>query len=105
MIGILQALGRRIHRGMKGGIMTAIVIIALVLIVLGALIPVLWPMLQDTQTDIDALNATGSTSTAFLQNMWPIVLLVVGLGIVVALILYALKRFGVLGGGKLGGGI
>ena len=105
MIGKFKALGRRIHDGMSGGIMVAIIIVALTLIVLGALIPVLWPMLQDTQTDIDALNATGSVSTSFLQNMWPIALLVVGLGIVVALILYALRKFGVLGaGGKKGGG-
>lgn len=94
-----------IHRGVKGGIMTAIIIVALVLIVLGALIPALWPMLQDTQTDIDALNATGSVSTSFLQSMWPIALLVVGLGIVVGIIIYALRRFGVLGGGGLKGGV
>lgn len=97
--------GRIVHGGMRGGIMTAIIVVALVLIVLGALIPVLWPMLQATQTDIDALNATGSVSTAFLQNMWPVALLVVGLGIVIAIILYALKRFGVLGSGGTKGGI
>lgn len=106
MIGRVKAIGRRVfHSGMKGGIMTAIIVVALVLIVLGALIPVLWPMLQDTQTDISALNATGSASTAFLQSMWPIALLVVGLGIVVAIILYALKRFGVMGSGGFKGGI
>lgn len=106
MIGRVKAIGRRVfHSGMKGGIMTAIIVVALVLIVLGALIPVLWPMLQATQTDIDALNATGSSSTAFLQSMWPVALLVVGLGIVVAIILYALRRFGVLGSGGFKGGI
>lgn len=83
----------------KGSILTAVVIVALTIIVMGALIPVLWPMLQATTTNITAIAGTDAP-TAFLKTMWPIAILVVGLGIVVAIIFYALRKFGVMGGGK-----
>ena len=89
---------RRIHRGIKGfSILGAIIIVAVTLVVLGAAIPVLWPMMQETEADIAALNesAGATAATNFLESMWPIVILIVGLGIVLALIWFGLKRFGV----------
>jgi len=83
----------------KGSILTAVVIVALTIIVMGALIPVLWPMLQATTTNITAISGSDAPTT-FLKTMWPIAILVVGLGIVVAIIFYALKKFGVMGGKK-----
>lgn len=96
----------RIHRGIKGfSILGAIIIVAVTLVVLGAAIPVLWPMMQETEADIAALNesAGATAATNFLESMWPIVILIVGLGIVLALIWFGLKRFGVRLGGKKGG--
>ena len=70
--------------------------VILVIIVLGALLPVLWPMLVDTDTDIQAIEGGGAI-TGFLQAMWPIALIVVGIGIGAGIIYYALKKFGVAG--------
>lgn len=84
-------------RGKESGMVGKVVSVILLIVVLGAIVPALWPVMQDTDTDIQALNATGSTSTAFLQTVWPIVLLVIGIGVAAGLIFYALRRFGVLG--------
>lgn len=88
----------------RGAILHAVVIVALVIIVLGALLPVLWPMLQATTTNITAIAGTDAP-TQFLKTMWPIALLVTGLGIVVAIVFYALRKFGVLGGKGGKGGL
>lgn len=87
----------QVWRDQKGSILSAIVVVALALIVLGALIPALWPMLQATTGNITAISGT-DTPTVFLKAMWPVALLVTGLGIVIAIILYAMKKFGVMGG-------
>jgi len=87
----------RVWADQKGSILTAIVVVALALIVLGALIPALWPMLQATSGNITAIPGT-DTPTVFLKAMWPVAILVTGLGIVIAIILYALRKFGVMGG-------
>lgn len=68
----------------------------MLIIVLGALIPVLWPMMEATDTDIQALTETGPITT-FLQTMWPIVLLVIGIGVAAGLVFMALRKFGVMG--------
>lgn len=68
----------------------------MVLVVLGALIPILWPLMDTTNTDIQAMNGT-STITTFLQTMWPIVLLIIGIGICAGLVFFALRKFGVIG--------
>lgn len=70
--------------------------VVMLIIVLGALIPVLWPMMEATDTDIQALMETGPI-TVFLQTMWPIVLLVIGIGVAAGLVFYSLKKFGVIG--------
>ena len=70
--------------------------VVLVVVVLGALLPVLWPMLVDTDTAIQGLEGGGITD--FLQAMWPIALIIIGIGIAAGLIFYALRSFGVIGG-------
>ena len=74
-----------------------IVGVILLVVVLGAIIPALWPTMTNTDSDIQALNSTGAATT-FLQTIWPIVLLVIGIGIAAGLVFYALRKFGVLGG-------
>lgn len=71
--------------------------IVLMVVVLGALLPVLWPMVEDTAADVSGnLSGTGPGGT-FIATMWPIVLLIVGIGVAAGLIFYALKRFGGIG--------
>lgn len=75
--------------------------IVLIVVVLGALLPVLWPMIEDTGTDIAAME--GGTATDFIQAMWPILLIVIGVGVGAGLIFFALRNLGVFGGSSNGG--
>ena len=69
-------------------------------VILGALLPVVLPLMFDTATDIEAV-ATNATYAAYgapvLGVMWPIVLIVIVLGIAAGVIYMALRKFGVIG--------
>lgn len=73
-----------------------VVYIVLMFVVLGALVPVLWPLFVGTDTDVQAMTETDD-ATVFLQTLWPIILIVVGLGFVAGLVFYALRKFKVMG--------
>jgi hypothetical protein len=81
--------------GRRGGMMSLVIGALVVIIVLGALIPVLWPSFIGTLTDIAAVNGT-DTGTVFMKAMWPIGVLLIAIGIGVALLFYALGRTGLL---------
>ena len=74
--------------------------VVVVLVVLGAAIPVLWPIAANT-TAIDAMTGT-DVGTTTIQSFWPVILLVVGLGLAVGLIVFGMKKFGLWGGGGIG---
>lgn len=86
----------------RGSVLGGVVLIIITIVVLGTLIPVLWPMMTDTTTSIAALNGT-DTATTFLKTGWPIILLLIGLAIVVGLIYFSLRQFGI--GGKKHAGV
>lgn len=90
--------------GERGGIITGIIMTIMAIVVVGVLLPALWPMMQESSTNIAAINGT-DTATGFLKTGWPIAIFLVGVGIVIALIYFALRQFGVIGGGKRGGGL
>lgn len=69
-----------------------IVSVVILFCVLGALVPVLWPMFVGTDTDIQAMTETDD-ATVFLQTVWPIVLLVMGIGVGAGLIYYGVRKF------------
>lgn len=73
-----------------------VITVLVIVVALGALIPTLWPMFTDTDTQIQALNGT-DTATGFLQTSWPIALLIIGLAIGIGVLFYALKKFGIMG--------
>jgi len=79
-----------------GGLLAGLIGIVVILIVLGTTIPVLWPLATATTTNITAMSGTDA-GTETIQAFWPIIILVVGLGLAVGLIAYALKKFN-LGG-------
>lgn len=76
------------------GIITTFVLI----IVLGQVVPALWPTFISSDTSVQALT-DNSTATTTFQAFWPIVLLIIGLGVAVGLIMYAIKRFNLGGSG------
>jgi len=73
-----------------------VIAVVLVVIVLGALIPVLFPMMLNTQSAITG-NITGEDAgSLMIVAFWPILLIIIGIGIAAALIFYALRKFGVI---------
>lgn len=71
--------------------------VILIVVVLGAAIPVILPLLFDTQGDIEAMNVTASPEAGgLLKTMWPIVVMIIIIGIAAGLIFFALKRFNVI---------
>lgn len=72
-----------------------VVSVIIVVVVLGALISALWDTMLGSDTAIQALTDTG-TATTMLQDMWPIALIVVGVGIAAGIVFYALRKFKVI---------
>lgn len=79
-------------------VIKGIVMIVLTLFGLGILLPYLWPYVEDTITAIDSMS--GGDSVSIIQMYWPIIVVVVAIIIGIAVILYALRELGVIGGEK-----
>lgn len=81
---------------MVGGmaILGALIGVVVVLVVMSEAIPVLWPIAANSTAIADMTGTDAGTTT--MQAFWPIVLLLVGLGVAVGLIVFALKRFNLL---------
>lgn len=67
------------------------------IVVLGALIPVLFPLITDSDTAIQALTGTDD-GTVMLQTLWPVLLVICGVGVPVGVLYFALRKFGLFGG-------
>lgn len=73
-----------------------IITIVISVVVLGAAVPVLWPMIADSDTEIQAMTGTDE-GTGFIQKFWPVMILIGGIGLGVGILLMVMKKF------KLGG--
>lgn len=76
-------------------ILGSLITIVVVIIVLANAIPVIWPLAIASSGNITAMTGTDAGTTT-IQAFWPIVLLLVGLGIAIGLITFAVKRFKIL---------
>lgn len=70
------------------GIMIGIVIAIVGVIALGKIVPALWPEFVGSGTDVAALTQTDAATKTF-QAFWPIVLLIVGIILAVAVLMWA----------------
>jgi hypothetical protein len=79
-------------------VIKGIAMITLTLIGLGFLLPYLWPYVEDT---IDLINTmSGGDSVSIIQVYWPILVIIVAIVIGIAVIVYALRELGIIGGEK-----
>ena len=69
--------------------------IVITIIILANAIPVLWPMATTAGANITAMTGTDSGTTMIIA-FWPVALLIIGIGIAVAIIVFALKQFGLM---------
>lgn len=77
--------------GLAKGLITGVIAI----VILGALIPVLFPLITDSDTAIQALTGTDD-GTVMLQTIWPILLVICGIGIPVGVLFFALRKFEII---------
>ena len=80
------------------GILSALLTVSIVLIVIATAFPIVWPMVTDAGTNITSMTGTDA-GTSTMVGFWPLIMLVVGIGIAIGLIMYGLKKFGVLSKG------
>lgn len=82
----------------EAGVITvkALITGAVGVVILATAIPVLWPMIADSDTAIQAMNGTDD-GTTFIQSFWPIGIMIGGIGIGVGLVYMLLKKFKVVG--------
>ena len=80
------------------GLLAALITVSVVLIVIATAFPIVWPMVTSASSNITGMTGTDAGTTT-VQGFWPLILLVVGIGIAIGLIMYGLKRFGVLSKG------
>lgn len=64
--------------------------------ILGAAVPVLWPVIADSDTAIQAMNGTDD-GTGFIQEFWPIGIMIGGIGVGIGLVYMIMKKFNVVG--------
>ena len=82
-------------------ILVGIIGVVVVLIVLGATVPVIWPLATTYSANITSMTGT-DTGTLIMVALWPIVLLMVGIGVAIGAVMFALKKFGIMGKGDIG---
>lgn len=73
--------------------------VVLVVMVIGILLPTVLPIMYDTDTDVQTLADNASyadVGAPLLGTVWPIVMIVITLGIAAGVIFFALKRFNVI---------
>ena len=80
------------------GILIGLITVSVVLIVIATAFPIVWPMVVGAGGNITAMSGTDAGTTT-LQGFWPLILLVVGIGIAIGLIMYGLKKFQIMSKG------
>lgn len=76
----------------------AIIVVCVVLIVIARAFPVIWPIVTAAGANITAMSGDDAGTTTIIA-FWPLVLMLVGLGVGVGLIIFAVKNFGLLKNG------
>lgn len=79
-------------------ILGAIITVAVVLIVIATAFPIVWPMVVAAGGNITAMTGTDAGTTT-VQGFWPLIMLMVGIGIAIGLVVYAVRQFRIMKGG------
>lgn len=79
-------------------ILLALITVSVVLIVIATAFPIVWPMVVAAGANVTSMEGTDAGTTT-LVGFWPLILLVVGIGIAIGLIMYGLKKFQIMSKG------
>lgn len=74
-----------------------VLLVVLMVVIVGSLLPVILPLVFDTIDPIESMNITASPAAGgLLQTIYPIVIMVIIIGVAAGLIFFALKKFNVI---------
>lgn len=65
---------------------------AIGVVIIGTAIPVLWPMIAESDTNIQAMTGT-DVGTTTLQSWWPILLPIAAIAIGAMVVFFVIKKF------------
>lgn len=77
-------------------IVIALIGAIITIILIADVVPILWPMAETASANITNMS-TSTQGGQLIVSFWPIVLLVVGIGLAVGAIVWALGKFGIIG--------
>jgi hypothetical protein len=84
-------------------IVNTVIMLVLAILIVGTVIPAMWPLAVESLTSVAAMNGT-DTGTTLIKALWPVGVMVAAIGLGIWLILYAIRRLGISGGGGKKGG-
>jgi hypothetical protein len=90
----------RLNASQAGNIVNKVIFLVLGFVIVGALIPALWPVVENSAANVTAMNST-TTGGTLIKTLWPVGLVVAAVGIGVFIIYFAIKQLGL---GGIGGG-
>lgn len=64
-------------------------------VVIGSVVVALWSTFAGTDTSIQALTETDAGTVA-LKALWPVVIIVIGIGIAAGVVVWALRKFNLM---------
>lgn len=93
-------------QGQAGGIVNTVIMLVLAILIVGTIIPAMWPLAVESLANVAAMNGT-DTGTTLIQALWPVGIMVAAIGLGIWLIIFSIRKLGITGGGgggKKGGG-
>lgn len=101
----LRSLSLKLATSQGGNIVQTVIMLVLAILIVGTVIPAMWPLAVESLESIAAMNGT-DTGTTMIQALWPVGVMVAAIGLGIWLIIYAIRKLGITGagGGKKGGG-
>jgi hypothetical protein len=94
----LRELSYRLATSQAGSIVNTVIMLVLAILIVGTVIPAMWPLAVESLTNVAAMNGT-DTGTTLIKALWPVGVMVAAIGLGIWLILYAIRRLGISGGG------
>lgn len=94
----LRGLFRKLATNQAGNVVTNVIMLVLAILIVGTVIPAMWPLAVESLTNIAAMNGT-DTGTVMIKALWPVGVMVAAIGLGIWLIIYAIRKLGITGGG------
>ena len=73
----------------------AVISVTVGIVVIGAILVALWPTITGTNTSVQAMTQSDAGTTT-LKALWPIAIIVIGIGVAAGVVIWACEKFGLM---------